>query len=393
VNPSDKTQFRAGLADGPSLLVYLFINGIFVFKYASRLTSLSWLVTLLYIAGAAAGFVLLAGSDRVRSPLAKLHRHYWMVSLGLALGLWIVMLQFDPEQIRVSRRTALEDWIRLLLEGRYPYLAEVSPSGFPFLFVLTMPFYFLGDVGLLQIVAFGVFAFLVSLRDPKDSPHRFCRLLLLVGSPIFLYEVVVRSDLFSNMVFLLFYWVMVERRRLKAAAAERFLWAALGGLLLSTRAVALLVDAVVLPHLFRAARLKGVLFALVMGIVFLATLAPFILWDADLFAQVGPFSIQGMYIPGWMAVLALIAALVCGLTGRSLNGLYRAAGLLLFAVVFAAFVRAAMQQGLSRSITGDGFDLGYFIFALPFLLISLDFSGRRGARAAAPSQGLSDSGE
>ncbi len=101
------------------------------------------------------------------------------------------------------------------------------------------------------------------------------------------------------------------------------------------------------------------------------TLGPFLIWDAKHFVESGPFAIQLSYIPVWVFILSIIASVACGLGIKSLKGIYASISVMLFGVVFIAFVISIVNSGLAESVLGDRFDISYFSFCLPFLLISL----------------------
>ncbi len=110
---------------------------------------------------------------------------------------------------------------------------------------------------------------------------------------------------------------------------------------------------------------------------FILTLAPFLIWNADHFIKSGPFAIQMSYIPSWVFILTIIATVICGLRIKSLKGVYAAISVMLFSVVFIAFVISIINFGLTESVLGDRFDISYFAFALPFLLFSFETSGEK----------------
>ncbi len=108
---------------------------------------------------------------------------------------------------------------------------------------------------------------------------------------------------------------------------------------------------------------------------FFFTLAPFLIRNTDHFIESGPFTIQLSYIPGWVFILSIIASVICGLSIKSLKGIYTAISVMLFGVVLIAFVISIVNFGLAESVLGDRFDISYFSFALPFLLISFGTNG------------------
>ena len=149
-----------------------------------------------------------------------------------------------------------------------------------------------------------------------------------------------------------------------------------GGLLLSTRGIVLLIYILVLGYLFRKKVVTQGLFYLSVLAGFLVSLLPFVIWDWKQFMSLGPFSKQLSFLPVWLLALSIIVCAYLALKIGSLRGVYFAVSLTLFTVVLAAFLGSILDHGWHQSVLKDGFDISYFAFAVPFLLISLNFRKR-----------------
>ncbi|NIN00764.1 MAG: hypothetical protein GTO24_22590, partial [candidate division Zixibacteria bacterium] len=253
-------ESRISANDICALGMYGLTNALFVYKYSSRITSQFWAISLLYLI--VVGLLVLLLYRKTESALSSGQATliYFSLIALLAISLYLVMSHFDPEGIRVGRYPAMHDWISRFLNSEFPYASPTRPSGFPFLFVMAMPFYLLGDLGFFQIFSFFAFSVLVHLRDCQKAGDRYRRIFLLVTSPIFLYEIAVRSDLFSNMVMIMLYLAILELRGQGASHASLCVLGIAGGLLLSTRGVALLIYIAVLGYLCRRQTIKCNLF-------------------------------------------------------------------------------------------------------------------------------------
>jgi hypothetical protein len=369
-------QNKISVADIFSLTIYAFINALFVYKYTARITSLPGATSLLYLVLLGLFVLLLYRMVELRLTPATENFIYYGLILLFAVALTLVMSQFDPEKIRVGRYPAIHDWIARFLNWEFPYASHTRPSGFPFLFVLAMPFHFLGDLGYFQIFSFSVLGILIHLRYGPGGMNRFRCIFLLIAAPIFLYEIVVRSDLFSNMVMVMLYLAVVEIIGERASRVGLILLGLIGGLLLSTRGIVLLIYIPFFGYLFRSKIIRDGLFYLSMFLGFSLSLVPFLVWDWTKFTNFGPFSIQLSHIPHWTLILAIISSLCCALTLGSLKRIYSSIGFILFGVTFMLFIISVFDFGWYQAVLGDRFDISYFCFALPFLLISLDFSGK-----------------
>ncbi|MGB7054996.1 MAG: hypothetical protein WBE28_06730 [bacterium] len=361
-----------------ALTIYLFINTLFVYKYTSRFTSTPWLWIACYLICISA-LVFLFYKDFDLKIHRKTSNSIFVVSVVfISLTLTLIMLHFDPGHIRVGRFPALEDWIARLLNGQYPYISPTRPSGFPFLFLLAMPFYLLGDLGLLQIFAFLIYVLILRSRYGGEGTNRVRTLILLTTSPVFLYEIAVRSDLFSNMVLVILYMMFCENRVRDTKIPALLIMGFVGGLLLATRGIVLLIFLLYFGYLFKNQLKRGLLF--LTGIItgFIIVILPFAFWNIEYFMRHGPFSIQTSYLPFWLSILLIFLCIYFAGRATSPIIVYRYITSMLFAAVFIAFVISLIGRGWVDTIFGDRFDISYFCFTLPFLLLLLDY-GRASA--------------
>jgi hypothetical protein len=370
------------ITDICALTVYGLINTLFVYKYAARITSHPWITSLLYLALLGLLALLLYRKTELRLSPATENLVYFCMIVLFAVALSLVMSHFDPQKIRVGRYPALQDWISRLFDSEFPYNSHTRPSGFPFLFVMAMPFYLLGDVGFFQVFTFPIFAGLVYFKHGEQTTNRLRCILLLVFAPVFLYEVVVRSELFSNMIMVMLYLAILEMVGRKMSLIALICLGLVGGLLLSTRGIVLLVYILVLGYFLKRKVVPHGLFFLSVFAGFFVSLAPFLIWDWSQFIELGPFSRQLSLLPFWLLALFVVSCIYCVLRIGSLRKVYSAVSFFLFAVVLVAFIIKVLDYGWHQAVLGDGFDISYFAFAVPFLLISLDFRGKQDASPA-----------
>lgn len=360
------------------VVIYGLINALFVYKYMGQLIGIVHLTALLYFCFIVffASKLLILKQKREGEAFFQSNRWIYPVVIAVSsLFLTLLMKQFDPHNINVGRYPALYEWISRLLQGEFPYGSPTAPSGLPFLFIFATPFYVIGDLGYIQIFSFIVFASLLYLRHRQNTLNRLMIVALLVTAPVFLYEVVVRSELFSNMVITLCCLAAFEVWHRKPGFLMLILLGIAGGLLLSTRLIVLVIY---LPFfgffLFRQWQfLRFSVFALSAAISFLLTLLPFVLWDFQMFVDYGPFSIQTSYLPKWLLLIFTGICAYLGWAAKKLSSIYTWITITLFSVVLTSFILAIARFGWYSSVFQDRFDISYFCFTLPFLLISLRF--------------------
>lgn len=359
--------------------LYISVNLPFAFKYPQRAGGHGMLAATLYVAFAAA---LWFAGPRLARACARRDRSGWgfaAIAAIAAITLALVMTRFDPEALRVTRYPAIRAWLDHLLHGRFPYASAVLPSSFPVLFLIALPFRAIGDIGFLQIAAFGAFAWACRRAARAHPETAWFALGLLLTAPLFLYEVVTRSELFSNMTLVMLFLAGIESEARPAAAPWRGIAA---GLLLSTRGIVGLAYAVFLPWRFRNDRRSGAVVAAWCVATFVATLAPFILWDARRFAQFGPFAIQLSYIPTPLLAGVFAVAIAWGSLARSALQAWLGIVWTLFGVVAALFAWSVALQGWTSILVQDDFDISYFAFAHTFLIWVV---ARFGASAQGPA--------
>lgn len=375
------------------LAIFLFINLLFAVKYGPRVGLNPWisgaLFALFFGVQAAVGGGLAVWAARRKRAAVWL----WALLAVYLAAAFVVYRSMDPYALDVDRHTALEAFFGALFRGEFPWAVKshlgTNVSVFPGMQILAMPFYLLGDVGLLQFAGLIAFVALMVARS-RESGRPFFLLGVLLAMPAFQYQVFVRSDLWGNAVAIA--WLMhVSLKPGTAGGWRLYAWAAAWGLALATRAI------FVIPFIYVAWRLvdgRGfkatVAFGLVAVAAFAVTFLPFYLWDPVLFWERNPYYVQSGYVTREVLVAVLVATVVLGfLRRRSAPALaFVHAGMTLFLTVLVCWIVKSVQEGWIATMWSHYFDLTYFSLCLPFLLVALgDALSRReetaleGARA------------
>jgi hypothetical protein len=364
-------------AEIATLVIFQVTNILFVYKYSTRVFQNSSIPMLLYLVSINLFLVLLYQDFNFTMPGRVHNMVFFLTAVAIAVGLVFLMKQFDPTRIRVGRFPALHDWIARLLNGEYPYVSPTRPSGFPFLFLIAVPFYLLADLGFIQIFALLLYALLLHRKHGGCGTTPLRTLLLVASAPVFLYEVVTRSDLFSNMVFVLFYLSFCETGLSSARSKLLALAGFVGGLLLATRGIVLLIYVLYFGYIFKNHLSRGFVFLVGVLAGFCAAVLPFAMWNWQYFMDYGPLTIQTSYLPIWLSLLAVMCCAYLATRIGSMTSTYRVAGFVLFAVVFLALAISVVGNGWTAAIHGDRFDISYFCFALPFLLLTVNYGRPR----------------
>ncbi|MCX8009591.1 MAG: hypothetical protein N3A61_00415, partial [Ignavibacteria bacterium] len=362
---------RASTTDIISISIYLLINCLFVFKYSSRFFEYPILLTIFY-AFVILAFIFLCEKELIAIRKISAKAFLIFICITAVIILAVILLTADLK-IRVGRYEAINNWIENFLIGKFPYGNHEyhNPASFPILFLLLIPFYLLGNVGLFQLISFLIFSYLLYQRKSKSSVVTFS---LLILAPIFWYEVVAKSELFSNMVLALalIYIAEMNYEKIKSSTKTFVTVGILSGLLLSTRSIILVILILFFAFIFRNDLMKFVQFFTITIVTFIITIIPFYFWSPSQFIEKGPFAIQSIYLHPILVVSFLIIAFIVGWKSKSAKNIYFKIALLLFLIVTVSFIQKLFEYSLTAMIFNDRFDIAYFTFPLPFLLFDLD---------------------
>ena len=283
------------------------------------------------------------------------------------------MLQFDIANIRVSRHAAIQEWLSNFLNGEFPYGSPTNPSSFPILFIAFIPFKMIGELGLMQILTYLIFSYYLLKKFSSSPSSKWFIQVLLLGSPIYLYEIVTRSELFSNMVFVLIFLHFISHTKIGLKNYKEFILASvLGGIILSTRMIVLPIYFIFLIYYYRTSVKMLLMLFISIGMIFLLTNLPFYLWNPQLYIDGGPFAVQSIYLPKVVVLFFFTASIYFGFKIKNEDNLFFVTAALLFLMVSTSFLFQLNEHSIHELIFKDRFDIAYFIFPLPFLLI---FSG------------------
>jgi hypothetical protein len=288
----------------------------------------------------------------------------------------ILQSLIDPYQLQVDRWSAIHFFLRELLQGNYPYMAGTHLGGygspFPVWQLFHLPFYFLGNVGLSFFVV--SFLFIYSTHKFYGSKTALCIWLLLVMSPAYWYESVVRSDLITNIMLSATIVVWLKNKEIKLSEHIVSL-AVLMGLLASTRFISLVPVAALYGISFlNLSFKKQLLFISIVVLVFVLTFLPFLLWKGEslLFFEYNPFVLQTRQgSPLVLLLFAIVAVFSVIYASKKGVSFYLLVAYLLSFLVVTAFVEKMILNDAWEKLFSPMFDITYLSVALPFYVLYL----------------------
>jgi len=309
--------------------------------------------------------------------------HFTFVYFGIlglfALSASALLFKIDPYLIDVDRWSAIHGFLKNLFAGEFPYSARSHlgsmASPLPVMNFIAIPFYFMGDVGYLQVFTFALTAIIVFLAPlPKSGKILFMLAFLL--SPAFWYEVAVRSDMVSNILIICVCLLFIEKITGGKPFDHPVKAGCICGALFCTRGVFVIPFAV---FFFARAVLsvketgfrKALVFAACVFMTFAFFLLPFVLWDIELFKQNSPFLMQTNKSPAIVSVMALALAALLSFKALSAGRLFLRTAICLFALMGATMIIKAFTLGWNTAIFSHKFDITYYSMIIPFIVLGM----------------------
>ena len=356
-----------------SFLLFSLINILFAVKYFSRYTSyyvcmvaiLCIFHTLLFYKGKK----LLQFIRRKDTFIGIL----WLVCF--CIGCIFVWDKIPVESLNVDRWSVITSFWDQYFSGQYVYYAQSHLGPMHFYFILALPFYLIGELGFLSLAGIVVFYGLIKYMKIA-SPYPVLFILLITTSPFYLWEVLVRSNIFLNAVLIACSIVLFFRIKNDASLKNQLFIGGIIGLLLSTRNVFALCYIIFFLHTIRTGQLSFQLAIKIGGIsilVFISTFLPFVMGFRDDFLQMNPFIIQSSFLMpfGWV-MTAIVCSCFMFLFCKQNADVFFYSGVILFITIMLHFVYHALSTSVYISLIQESsIDVSYFILCIPFFLYYL----------------------
>lgn len=357
------------------LILYIFINGLFVIKYG---VALQWVNSFVLFSI----YLVLIFAVLFFFEKSKLQENFFRYAFWFIVPLFFIFILFltqyvKLESLNVDRLDALDSGIKAVLQGDYPYdivnrLGNES-SNLPLLIIIGIPFYLLfGSAVYLQSFCFLLFSYLI-FKYFKTYKLRVLALVLLILSPGYIYELYVKSDLMSNFILAVGFIILIWTYFIKSPVMKLPNVAILSGLLLLTRIPVIFPLAVLLLRKFTS---LGIRSKIIFTAVFIATisiiLGVFMMMAPNLqiILDHNPFMLQSKQ-PVYLSLLLIGAAAICSFKIKDLNDIMLLSSILLFSSVSIAFILAILKNGFRNTFFESYFDISHFNMAIPFIILSL----------------------
>jgi len=329
-------------------------------------------------------YVLIAGVFLFKNPLhteiaEKLaFKHYFKATVVIVfIAILTITIMTDGNALKVDRWSAMDVAVQALSHGDYPYTATDHLNGrtsnFPGLLLIGLPFYLLGNVGYLQAASFLLLAFTLYKTLPIKIAFHY--LVLLLMAPAYWWEIFSISDLFSNMI-LVFCFVVLLKQKWKQDIFKHpvFLGISTSFLVLTRGITAIPLILLVFKDFCKISFQKQWQYAS----AFVLTFALLILMvlincpDFETLKSYNPLVLQTSYLPNYILGMALLLPFYFSFKIKSFeNDFFFWTSLLLsFPTLLAFFIRLS-TMGIERILIGSYFDLSYLSIIIPFMLYEI----------------------
>ena len=354
-----------------SLLLIGFVSILFVFKYSELYLDNSIIITLAF---AVLFFYVFYSLDKVEvSKLVFLDEKFFKIILGALIIILFLTITLLPKSIEVPRLIAIDAWLNRFFSGEFPYDKSEYSFAFPVFYLFASPFYLIGKVGYLDVIALALFS-IILLQFSKTVKEKMMRILVLIFSPLIFYGLIDSGGLFMNVIFVMALILLTE----KFVDPNKFnfeflLYAVLFGLALSTNLEVAIIYGIYFLYFFRNNLPKAILFFSIVLFSFFMSFLPFILLDSETFFQNGPFTSELFlaYMPAWSVAVLIVVVLYIGWSVADLQEVFFASGILVFLPLLISMLIDILNYGFYKTLITSIFDISYFIFCLPFFILSI----------------------
>lgn len=348
--------------------LFITINVLFYFKYLYRVSLVTGLVGV-------GGYLIFLYFVYCLYRKRKLifPNLFWIGVLGLlTISSGFLLHIITKESLHVDRWEMIQLFWDAASNGIYPYgvcsLSGNYPGPMPFYFILTYPFYLIGEIGWMTVV--GLWIVVGCSYKKLDGNDLGWVMILLLSSLAIYWEIFARSTIFINSLLFAIYFCKLKDLSQRSALAF-YGWAVLGGILFSTRTVFALPLIIWGIYICLRKEIKIIRF-IKWGICFICsfiiTFLPFYCMDPHTFMQLNPFITQGdILLPFSYIFFFLVLAFVFPFFCKKYSDIWFYSGLLLFSTITGHVVYALFDSGIDAYLRA-GADISYYIFCFPFLL-------------------------
>ena len=356
-----------------TLLLFIFINYLFIEKYLSRLNVIPSIVFFgIYIIGIFIIFYVFKKFNVFQKKYI-----FWVSCLIIFIATIFINNYVDGFKLNTDRWSSTHFAIKALLNGNYPYFATDHLNGrtsnLPFLIFINIPFYFLGDVGYLQSFTLLIFFYFLNIYIDNIKLKIFSLILLVTSLP-FWWEIYCKSDILSNSILLIittFYLFHYKKNK-----TNIFFVGIIFSFMIMTRLVSLIPFFLAFStHFFTMNIRKKISFILIVmliisisfGIVFMNAK------NIEMIKHYNPFELQNRQIPFYLSLIFIIVPIIYSFFIKNIKALIYNCIFFLSIPILTSFLWRVIIHGWNNSLYNSYTDISYFNLLLPFIVFILAY--------------------
>ena len=357
-----------------SVLILLFVNSLFAYKYLSRYTEWAILITI-------ALFVMQIIAYKRGQTINVSNSQKQIILYVFVFFISSVVIfshyKIPLSSLNVDRWSVIYSFFMELNKGNYPYYATSNmgnyPGPMPVYFLISFPFYYFGILVLLSCIGYCIF-FILFIKDNTKNKKLVFLLFYFFTSVFLLWEITTRSNIFTFTTINLF--ALNGFIELKNKSSIRFYTVALlAGLLLSTRSVYVLAYIIFFLSSLNNGEItlrKMFVFGLIALIGFISTFIPFIYFYKNDFFNMNPFIVQSSFlVPKSYTIIFILISIFLSFMVRNRIENFFYSGISLFVSILIYSIYHIYNYGYYVSYINSKIDISYFIFSVPFFIIYL----------------------
>ena len=358
-----------------SVLILLFINFIFTYKYSSRYTEFGGILSILLLFSQILVYVY---SSKI-TLVYKAKNIIILCFVSFIIALIIISHYKIPlESLNVDRWSVISSFIDELFNGNYPYYAQSHkgnyPGPMPFYFFISLPFYLIGELSILSSIGYFI-AIILIVKKTKSNNHFKFLFFYLFTSLFLIWEITTRSNIFTFTILILLLLNGFLNFDNKNKSKKNLILALFTGFLLSTRSIYILSYIVFFLSSLKNNEVsikKLSLFTSIALIAFLSTFLPFIIFFRSDFFTMNPFIIQSSFlIPKPYILVFILTSVLMVFLVKNRSDKFFYSGISLFFSIMTYSIYHIIKYGYNLSFLQSKIDISYFIFCIPFFIMYL----------------------
>lgn len=370
-----------------SLSVIAFINCLFTLKYGARVKSEIVTVTAILLSGSIPFFIYFLSHRKENSFTRKMFESKLLliaVPMLISLTTIVFYLVCPQTSLRVDRYEMIRLFFDNAFSGNCPYcpreIGTNIPGPYPFYFFAAFPFYKAGEIGYYSLSGAVLFFCILLFGKNLSLRSKNTILLLFLVSPALWWELTCRSTIFLNSAMVIS-GILLINHDFNSQRKKILFTGIVLGLILATRSISFLLLGLAFIYKFKSRLLckESVSIWITAAFIFILTFVPVVLLCKADFLKFNPFAVQSTLAPPTLVLSAIaVGSMFFTFRCKELTSFYAILGYVCFLIVAGYGVKMCIENGVEEAVFNSSMDISYFIFSLPFLLLSLSKETQNG---------------